>query len=125
MKPKILLIDDEKDITEALPRFLTDYEVVTAADGASGLAAAASARPELVLLDVHLPDMSGLEVLEDLLSMDFKPLVIMLTGDEAVETAAKAIAGGAFAYITKPFEGPQVVEQVRKAFTYLKRKRRP
>lgn len=47
MNPKILLIDDEKDITEALSKFLKDYAVLTAADGASGLAAAASARPEL------------------------------------------------------------------------------
>jgi DNA-binding NtrC family response regulator len=125
MDGKILVIDDEETMREALKRLLGGYTVVTAADGRSGLAAAASARPDLVLLDVHMPDMNGLAVLEKLAVLEFKPLVIMLTGDETVETAAKALAGGAFAHITKPFDGAQVVEQVRKAFVYLEKGRRP
>jgi len=120
---KILLVDDERDMLCVLERVLADYSVITACDGASALELVAAERPALVILDVSMPGMSGLKVLEKIMLMDPKPLVLMVTGDDAIETAAQTLAIGAFAYITKPFEAGQIKEQVAKALAFLDRKR--
>lgn len=121
MNNKILLVDDQEDITSSLKRVLADYPVASAGDGKTALEFIRAEGPALVILDVSMPGMSGLEVLEQIMLMERKPLVLMLTGDETIETAARSLAIGAFAYITKPYDTEQVKEQVRKAFSFLER----
>lgn len=118
MTPKILLVDDREGILESLRKLLHACLVCEARNGKDALALAASERPDLVILDVNLPDMSGVEIMGKLGLMNPKPVVIMLTGDETVETTAKALAAGVFAYVTKPFEAPELLDQVRKGLEY-------
>lgn len=122
MNHRILLVDDEEDIVSALKNVLADYPVTSASDGKTALRLIATEKPALVILDVSMPAISGLEVLEKIMLMDPKPLVLMLTGDETIETAARTLALGAFAYITKPFEASQIKEQVAKALAFSDRK---
>ncbi len=128
MKPKILLVDDMEDILEPLRRLLCSFELSEAGNGKRALELAASERPDLVILDVNLPDMSGVEIMEQLDLLEHKPVVIMLTGDSTVETTGRALAAGAFAYVTKPFEPKELLEQVIKGLEYgekEKARRRP
>ena len=119
---KILLVDDQEDILDALKRILADYAVTAVCDGERALAIIAADKPDIVILDVSMPGMSGIEVLERIMLMGHKPVVLMVTGDDAIETAAKTLAIGAFAYITKPFEARQIKDQVTKAITFLEQK---
>ncbi|HAT71711.1 MAG TPA: hypothetical protein DCS63_02715 [Elusimicrobia bacterium] len=116
---KILVADDNEQITESLSKLLKDYDVTLAHDGKSALDIAASWKPDLVLLDVAMPVMSGIEVLGKLMAMPRRPLVIMLTGDESVETVSKAMGIGVFSYITKPLDADLLLDQVRKAAEFL------
>jgi DNA-binding response OmpR family regulator len=109
MPCKLLLVDDLEDILASLRKLFAVCDVLEARDGATALALAAWEKPELVILDVHLPDMSGVDVMEKLALLDPKPVVIMLTGDDTVETTGRALAAGAFADVTKPFEGKDLV----------------
>jgi two-component system KDP operon response regulator KdpE len=118
---KILIADDDMQITAALARRLSDYSVVVAHDGKAALALAASEKPDIVLLDISMPVMSGIEVLGKLAGLAKKPLVIMLTGDESVDTVSKAMSLGVFSYITKPFEFLEVSDQIRKAVEFLEK----
>jgi len=118
MKPKILLVDDLEDILDPLRRLLRSCDLSEASNGKRALELAASERPDLVILDIHLPDMSGVEIMEQLALLEHKPVVIMLTGDATVETMGKALAAGAFSYVTKPFEPKELLEQVIKGLEY-------
>jgi len=118
MHNKILLVDDNEDVIGALSRTLAGYDLVSAGDGASALALVGSEKPDLVLLDIELPGMSGLEVLEKISVMRKRPLVIMITADGTSETTAKALAAGVFSYIIKPFEAKEALEQVKRALAF-------
>ena len=121
MKPKILLVDDLEDILAALRKLLSSCELSEARDGKTAVELAATARPDLVLLDVHLPDMNGVEVLEKLCLLKPPPVVIMMTGDETIETVGKSLAAGAFAYITKPFESKELLDLVIKGLDFAEK----
>ncbi len=123
MKPKILIVDDLEDILVSLHRLLRSCDLLDARDGKTALEAAASEKPDLVILDVHLPDMSGVDIMEKLALMPYKPVVIMLTGDDTIETAGKSLAAGAFAYITKPFEAKDLLDQVIKGLEFGEKER--
>lgn len=112
----ILLIDDHPSYLEPLQECLSDWEysLVAAHDGLTGLAMARQGLPGLILLDIALPDMSGIEVLQQL-QMD--PLtqtvpVLVLTGDNSEDCVRQAISGGARGYILKPFQLPFLLEQL-------------
>ena len=100
----ILLIDDEPDITSTLGRFYERgrHEVVVAHDAGEGLAAFARTRPDLVLLDLQLPDASGMEVLARLKNEE--AVVIMITGRAEIELAVESMRNGAENFLTKPIE---------------------
>ena len=116
MKPLILVIDDEEAIRLFLESTLEDegYEVRTAATGTDGLREAFARVPDLVLLDLMLPDMSGLQVLGSLKEQLPHLCVVMLTAYREADTAVKAMKLEAFDYATKPIQLKHLVAVVRK-----------
>ena len=108
---RILVIDDEDVIRDSLETLLEleGFEVQTAVDGGEGLAALARRSYDLVLLDLMLPDRSGLEVLEEIRETDASTPVVMLTAFGSVETAVKAVRLGADDFITKPWNNDKLV----------------
>ena len=119
--PSVLVIDDEKSFRivaeEALSR--EGYTVRTAATGAAGLAAFMQDEPEVVILDRNLPDVDGVQLLERLRreasERQFDPLIIMATAYADVESAVNALKLGAYDYLTKPLQLPELVVTVQKA----------
>jgi two-component system response regulator AtoC len=104
MKPVILLVDDEDTIRLFLEKTLREegYEALTAATGAEALELTRSELPDLVLLDLKLPDMSGLDVLKQIKEEVPEVCVIMLTAFGDIETAVTAMKKGAFDFVSKP-----------------------
>jgi len=118
-KKKILLIDDEEDFTEMAKNRLekVGYEVYTAADGAEGLKKFAETKPDLVLLDIIMPGMDGLEVLHRIRSRypEAKDVpVIMLTAKRDTESIFKSRDYRATDYIMKPFKLEELLVLVNK-----------
>jgi two-component system KDP operon response regulator KdpE len=111
---RILIVDDEPQILRALRINLTarQYEVLTAADGAQALAAARADRPDIVVLDLGLPDIDGLEVLRRVRSFSSMP-VIVLTAHHQQSEKIRALDAGADDYITKPFSLLEFEARVR------------
>jgi len=105
MKPPILIIDDDSSILEALHEyFKADYEVYTASGGREGVSAFNKTLPAAVILDLRMPDMGGMEVLEEIKSADPNVPVIMLTAYGEIEDAVKAIQYGSEHFLTKPVD---------------------
>ncbi len=104
MKPKILLIDDEEAIIRVLSMSLRSdgYEVVTAQNGKEGLALFKQASPSVVLTDIRMPGMDGLEVLKRIKEVKPEAEVIIITGDGDLEAAIEALQNGASDFINKP-----------------------
>ena len=117
MTPRVLVIDDEKNIRTMLSRALDleGFSVDTAEDGKGGIAKVAETRPALVLLDLKLPDISGLEVLEEIHRMESRPAVVMMSGHGTLEAAVKATRLGAVDFIEKPIEMERMLLTVRNA----------
>lgn len=113
----ILVIDDEKDIRTSLSGILEDegYEVITAASGVDGIECARQELPDLVLLDIWMPGMDGLETLEKLKVMFPQVTVIMISGHGTIETAVRATKLGAFDFIEKPLSLEKVLISVANA----------
>ena len=104
-KATILIIDDEKLLRWSLQQnFLKEgYEVISTEKGMEGLEVFKEERPDIVLLDIHLPDVSGLNLIEGFKEIDRDAIVIMITAYGDVQTAVKAIKSGAYDFIEKPF----------------------
>jgi len=114
----ILIVDDDPSIRKILQSLLSvigGYHVVAAEDGASAIAQAAKFSPQTVILDMNLPDMNGLEILEKLKASYPQLPVIMLTGEIDVQTAVKAIQMGAHNYLNKPYQNDQLLAMVQSA----------
>jgi DNA-binding NtrC family response regulator len=102
---RLLIVDDEPLILEVLSEhFEAEYEVETALNGADALGAIVRARPDVVMLDINMPRMNGVEVLKDIKQIDDSIAVIMVTANEQVSLAAEALKSGAFGYVPKPFD---------------------
>jgi len=116
-KYKILVVDDEQLIRWSLEQNLKKqgYDVLTAGSGEDALRLVRDELPDLVLLDVQLPGINGLEVLEKVKEMDEDILVIMVTALGVLETAVKAMQMGAYDYINKPFNLDELAIVIRKA----------
>ena len=101
---RVLVVDDEPDSVELLQEFLTGkgYEIVTASNGEEALRKVKEERPHLVLLDVRMPDMNGLDVLRKVRQFDHEVGVIMVTAVNEEDTGRQALKLGAFDYIVKP-----------------------
>ena len=105
VRRRLLFVDDEPLILEVLKEhFKADYEVETALNGADALGAILRARPDVVMLDINMPRMNGVEVLKDIKQIDDSIAVIMVTANEQVSLAAEALKSGAFGYVPKPFD---------------------
>ena len=115
MARKILIVDDDPNIRKTLARILTDwgYEASGAADGLAALEAIRSAPPALVLLDMQMPGMGGLEFLKAVRAVQPDLAVIMITGVEDEEQAKKSMELGASDYIVKPFDFDYLRDSVR------------
>lgn len=102
---KILIIDDEKLLRWSLNQNLSKsgYTVVESDTGESGLKAIVDEQPDIILLDIHLPDISGIDVLEKIKAMNPHLLVIMITAYGDIQTAVKTIKLGAYDFVEKPF----------------------
>jgi DNA-binding NtrC family response regulator len=116
-KASVLVIDDEEIIREALEALLgaEGYGVTTAATAAEGIEALGRTRVDAVLLDLMLPDRSGLDVLDDIRRFDDDLPVVMITAYGTIESAIAATKQGAFHYFAKPFKNDEVVAVVRNA----------
>jgi DNA-binding NtrC family response regulator len=102
---RLLIVDDEPLILEVLrEHFKAEYDVETALNGADALGAIIRARPDIVMLDITMPRMNGVEVLKDIKQIDDSIAVIMVTANEQVSLAAEALRLGAFGYVPKPFD---------------------
>ncbi|HEY3980341.1 MAG TPA: response regulator transcription factor [Streptosporangiaceae bacterium] len=112
---RLLVVDDEETILELLAGSLrfAGFEVLTAASGAEALRAAAASRPDLLLLDVMMPDGDGFEVVRQLRSSGPDVPVIFLTARDGVRERVAGLALGADDYVTKPFSLDEVLERIR------------
>jgi two-component system KDP operon response regulator KdpE len=113
---RVLVVDDEPSIVRALRINLTarKYEVSVATDGASGLAAAARDRPDVMILDLGLPDMDGTEVIRGVRGWSSTPIIVLsVWGQEGQKVAA--LDAGADDYVTKPFGMDELLARLRAA----------
>ncbi len=119
MTVKVLLVDDEEDFVDALAQRLEvrDFDVTTALNGTDALERTEDTEIDLVILDVQMPGVDGLEVLRQIKQR--KPLieVIMLTGHATVQTAIDGMKLGAFDFLVKPTETEELVEKINRAFS--------
>ena len=107
MKPgKVLVVDDEPEVRQVLLEFLSSrgYEVTAASGGVEALAFVESEKPDLVLLDVAMPDMDGVETLRRIVAINPSLAVIMVTANANIGITSKLLALGAVDYVPKPFD---------------------
>ncbi|MFH1479267.1 MAG: response regulator [Candidatus Omnitrophota bacterium] len=117
IKGKVLVVDDEEVIRETLKAFLEQnkYEVLTAADGEEGFKRAFYQNPDLILLDITMPGINGLELLSKLKDkMDRMVPVVMLTAKGDIRSMQDAEFMGSTDYIIKPFKLEEVLKLVKK-----------
>ena len=113
----ILVVDDDRAVRHMVQKSLSglDYEVSNAGDGAEGLKSVGDIGPDVVLLDVMLPDGSGLDVFRQIREIDRRLPVIFITAADDSETAIEAMQLGAFDYLTKPLDLPKLNDLVERA----------
>jgi len=118
-KKRILVVDDEADVAKVIQIRLTanGYEVLSACDGPEGLELAQKEKPDLILLDILMPDMDGFQTLEKLKrdSQTKSIPVIMLTAQSQLNDVTKATNLGAEDYIVKPFDSIAMLVKIKKA----------
>ncbi|MBK5959103.1 DNA-binding response regulator [Rhodoplanes elegans] len=121
---EIHIIDDDPAVRDALSVVLTleGYHVTTFADGHSFLAAVRSRAPACIILDVHMPGRSGLDILKELNAKNYPAPVFIISGQGDIPMAVEAIKNGAFDFIEKPFDAETVVNRVRDAIEAASRR---
>jgi len=119
MKKRILILDDERNICSSLTYALEDqYTVYSATDPADGLEIINSKKINLVLLDLKIGKINGLEVLKQIKAIDNYIAVIMMTAYGTIESSVEAIKNGAFTYLTKPLNIDELLVTIAKALEY-------
>lgn len=105
-KSKILVVDDEPNVGEILTEFFTSkgYDVICASGGLEGLSKAEEHRPDVILLDVRMPDLDGISVLRRIREVNPSVGILMMSGNTDTEAAKETLELGAFDYILKPFD---------------------
>jgi len=113
-KLRVLVADDEEGIRESLGLILQDdYEVSFAHDGEEALARFSQGGFDLMLLDIKMPKLDGLEIMRHLKQQRFEVPVLILTAYQSVEVAKEAVRLGAVDYIPKPFDRQQILTAIR------------
>src|ERR1051325_339031 len=114
---KLLLIDDEPDVQYSFHRTLdpTEIELITASSGEEGLRLFPKVRPDLIIMDVRMGGISGLETLRRVREIDAKVPVIMMTAYGTTQTAIEAMKLGAYDYLLKPFDVPKLRQIIASA----------
>jgi DNA-binding response OmpR family regulator len=114
---KILLVDDEREFVTTLAERLElrNMKVSIAMDGESALAFVENDPPQVVVLDVMMPGLGGLEVLEKIKAMDSKIQVILLTGHGATKDGIRGMQLGAFDYLIKPIDIDELIKKLNEA----------
>ena len=122
--PRILIIDDDDEIRSILSDFLSPkYSCKTLDCARHALTLLASERFDLVISDIGMPDMTGLEMIPRMTEIAPDTSIVMISGQRMIESAIAAMRAGALDYITKPFELSQVDDVVRRALVHARRKR--
>ncbi|HEY3174542.1 MAG TPA: sigma-54 dependent transcriptional regulator [Candidatus Polarisedimenticolia bacterium] len=126
MKPHVLVVDDEPSIRASLKMILqhAGYRFSEASSGQDGLEKIASEDPDVVILDVKMPVMDGLDVLETLRRQGDDVPVIVVSGHGDIETAVRAVKLGAFNFVEKPFGEERVLVEIRNALEQRRLRRR-
>ncbi len=116
-KPRVLIVDDDAALAENLAEIVAmlDVSVDVVATAAAALDRAASHLMDLALVDIRLPDGSGIDLISGLRALDPMIEVVLITGDATVESAIAAVRGGAFSYVVKPFLAPDLLDVVKRA----------
>jgi DNA-binding NtrC family response regulator len=114
---KVLVVDDEENIRMLVQEILHEagYDVVTASDGREALSKVEALNIDVMMLDMNMPGMSGIEVLQEATNHWPDICVIMVTAVNDINTAVEAMKQGAYDYITKPFDKHGLIQKVQKA----------
>ncbi|MCL5028634.1 MAG: response regulator, partial [Bacteroidetes bacterium] len=114
---KILVIDDDDSIRQTLTNLLTrlNYKVLSAPDGRTGVDIAMKEHPDLVISDVRMPHLGGIEVLEQLQKHDSQMRVIIITAHDDMSTTVQAMQKGAYDFIEKPIEMERLKVSIKRA----------
>jgi FixJ family two-component response regulator len=114
---EIFVVDDDPAVRDTLSMVLSagGYEVICFADGAALLAVARGRTPSAILLDVHIPGKSGLDILRELHGEDYPAPIFMISGQGDIAMAVSAIKNGALDFIEKPFRGSEIVARLDEA----------
>src|SRR5262245_22993666 len=123
---RLLIVDDDETLRQTLAKRFqrAGMSVVAAADGGEALSRTTHYRCDVALLDLHMPGMNGIELLTKLKENQPELEAIMLTAHGSIETAIQAMKQGAYDYLTKPFQFPELEIHVQKAFEKVKLARR-
>lgn len=113
----VLIVDDDSQLRQSFEKLLSEegYAVRTAPSGEDGLEAVRQKAPDLVVMDVRLPGMNGLETFGAIRGIEPKLPVIIMTAYGTTDTAIKATKMGAFDYILKPFDIPDILRLIKQA----------
>src|SRR5579884_1503219 len=123
---KLLIVDDDDDLRQDLAQLFRKqgHEVTAAVSGEDALDKAAHARFDVALLDLHLPGISGIDLLAQLKEQQPELEALMLTAHSSIESAVEAMRKGAYDYLTKPFRTADLEVHVQKAFEKVQLQRR-
>src|SRR2546429_4120216 len=123
---EIFVVDDDPAVRDTLSMVLTagGYQVICFADGAALLAIARTRTPSCILLDVHIPGKSGLDILRELHGEDYPAPIFMISGQGDIAMAVSAIKNGALDFIEKPFRGSEIVARLDEAIGAYQRRQR-
>lgn len=115
---RVMVVDDEENIREVLSNYLESlgYEVLTATDGQNALDKFEAGAFDLIVSDLLMPAIDGLELLKQIREKDKDVIFLMITGYPSIETAVEAIKKGAYDYITKPFHMEDVKLRIERSF---------
>jgi len=115
--PKVLVIDDDELLLSLMQNILQGegYSILSTADGPRGIAIYKEERPDVVLLDLGLPSMNGLEVLRKIRSLDENAKVIVVTGHGSAESVEVAYRSGAWDFVQKPFNNTDFLKLIKNA----------
>ncbi|HET7888677.1 MAG TPA: response regulator [Bradyrhizobium sp.] len=122
---EIFVVDDDPAVRETLSIVLSagGYEVICFADGAALLSVARNRTPACILLDVHIPGQSGLDILKELHGEDYPAPIFIISGQGDIAMAVSAIKNGALDFIEKPFRGNEIVARLDEAIEAYARRR--